>query len=145
MKPTATPAPTPTPTPKPTPTPTPKPTPAPGADLVGPTWRLSAITEKVPAFQGVVPEADRDKYTLVFAANGTFTAVADCNTVAGTWTAGAGGTLDLAVGPSTLVYCGDGSLSDLYILGLGNAVSYAVANGTLTITLRDQGTLVYGP
>ena len=92
----------------------------------------------------MVPEADRDKYTLVFAADGTFTAVADCNTVAGPGPPGPG-TLDLAVGPSTLVYCGDGSLSDLYILGLGNAVSYAVANGTLTITLRDQGTLVYGP
>ena len=36
-------------------------------------------------------------------------------------------------------------MSDLYILGLGNAASYAVANGTLTITLQDQGTLVYGP
>ena len=39
--------------------------------------------------------------------------------------------------------CGEGSFSDLYILGLSNAASYTVAGTTLTITLHDQGTLVY--
>jgi hypothetical protein len=41
------------------------------------------------------------------------------------------------------VACPDGSYSDLYILGLGNAKSYVVASGRLTITLDDGGTLAY--
>ena len=35
-------------------------TPASGT-LTGKTWQLTAITEKVPAFQGVVPEADQPR------------------------------------------------------------------------------------
>ena len=155
--PTATPAPTPKPTatqgtgasaqPTPTPTaqPTPTPTaqPSPGADLIGKTWRLTTITEKNPAFQGVVPTADQDKYTITFSAGGTFAATADCNQVAGTWTATSSGGLTITLGPSTAVGCEDGSLADLYVLGLSNAASYAVVGDQLTITLHDQGTLVY--
>jgi len=91
----------------------------------------------------VVPEADQDKYTVTFQANGSFSAQADCNAVNGSWSATSGGGLTMTVGPSSLAYCGEGSYSDLYILGLGNAASYVVANNGLTITLRDQGTLVY--
>ncbi len=148
-KPTPTPAPTPkptpAPTPKPTPAPTPKPTPAPG--LTGKAWQLTAITEKVPAFQGVVPADQQANYTIEFKTDGTFSAKADCNNVAGTYTtanaAAASGDLALAPGPTTLVACADGSYSDLYILALTNTASYAIANSQLTITLNDQGTLVY--
>ncbi len=34
-------------------------------------------------------------------------------------------------------------MSDLYILGLSNASTYAIASGELTITLVDGGTLTY--
>ena len=37
---------------------------APG--LTDKEWQLTAITEKVPAFQGVVPPADQGKYTITF-------------------------------------------------------------------------------
>ena len=43
----------------------------------------------------------------------------------------------------TTVACPDGSLADLFVLGLGNAASYAVASNQLTITLHDQGTLAF--
>jgi heat shock protein HslJ len=146
-KPTAapTPKPTPSPTPKPTPAPTPTPTPPPGSDLVGPTWRLTTITEVDPTFQGVVPVGERDKYTVTFSADGSFSATADCNQVRGTYTATAAGGLTITPGPSTIVACPEGSLSDLYVLGLSNASSYAIASGALTITLVDQGTLVFEP
>lgn len=162
-KPTAspTPKPTPTPTAKPTsapssgataapttaptatPAPTPAPTPTPGAGLTGKVWQLTAITERNPAFQGVVPADQQANYTIEFKTDGTFGAKADCNQVAGTYTATSSGGLTLAIGPTTMVACADGSLSDLYILGLGNAASYAIASDQLTITLVDQGTLVY--
>ena len=69
--------------------------------------------------------------------------MADCNTLLGTWTAGSGGTLTLQPGPSSLVICGDDSLSDLYIIGLNNVASYAIASKQLTLTTDDGGTLVY--
>ena len=93
--------------------------------------------------QGVVPVAERPRYTLSFAAGGTFSAVADCNTITGTWTAAAGGGLSLKLGASSIVVCGDGSYSDLYILALSNTASYAIASEGLTITLDDGGTLGY--
>jgi heat shock protein HslJ len=95
--------------------------------------------------QGVVPEAERSKYTASFAAGGRFSANADCNVVNGTWTATAGGGLTIVPGASTIVACSDGSLSDLYILALTNSASYAIAGGGLTITLADGGTLGYEP
>lgn len=139
------------PTTKPTAAPTAKPgasaTPGPVTGLVGKAWQLTAITEKNPAFQGVVPAADQPNYTITFAADATFSAKADCNTVSGTYTtadpAAASGDLAIVPGPTTTAACPSGSLSDLYVLGLANAASYAVADSQLTITLADQGTLTF--
>ena len=56
----------------------------------------------------------------------------------------ASGDLTITPGAATTAACGDGSYSDLYMLALTSSASYAVANGQLTITLHDGGTLVYG-
>jgi heat shock protein HslJ len=151
--------PTPKPTAKPTTAPTTKPSPAPTAKpgasattspatgLIGKAWQLTAITEKDPAFQGVVPDAQQSNYTITFAADATFSAKADCNTVSGTYTAAspaaASGDLAIVPGATTSAACPEGSLADLYVLGLSNAASYAIANSQLTITLADQGTLTF--
>ena len=150
---TATPKPTAPPTAKPTAAPTAKPTSAPGATpappagLLGKTWQLTAITEKTPAFQGVIPADQQANYTIAFKSDATFSAKADCNNAAGTYTTAdpnaASGDLTLAPGPTTLMACADGSYGDLYLVGLGNVASYAVANSQLTLTLADGGTLSY--
>ena len=114
-----------------------------GGDLTGKTWMLTAITEKVPAFQGVVPDADQANYTIEFKSDGTFAAKADCNQVSGTYTTTSAGGLTIVLGPSTMAACAPTSLAPQYVTGLGNAASYAVANGQLTITLKDEGTLVF--
>jgi heat shock protein HslJ len=144
-KPTSAPtaAPTAKPTAAPTAKPTAAPTPPPSGGLVGPTCMLTAVTLQDPAFQGVVPPADQGKYTVNFAADGTFSAQADCNQVVGIYTTTSSGGLTITPGPSTVVACEEGSYSDLYVLGLTNAASYAVAGNQLTITLQDGGTLVY--
>jgi heat shock protein HslJ len=114
-----------------------------GGDLTGKTWHLTAITEKIPAFQGVVPDADQANYTIEFKADGSFQAKADCNQVSGRYTTTASGGMTIALGPSTLVACPEGSLGTQYVTALGDAGSYAIANGQLTITLKDEGTLVF--
>jgi len=106
-------------------------------------WQLTAITSKVPDFVGQVPEANQPNYTIVFAADGTFSAKADCNTVKGSYVAGANGSLTLTPDPTTIVQCPEGSLSDLYLIALSKTASQAIANSQLTITLTDGGTLVY--
>jgi heat shock protein HslJ len=111
--------------------------------LNGKTWQLTAITELVPAFQGVVPAADQPNYTIEFKSDGTFQAKADCNTTSGAYTTTSSGGLTILPGPTTLVACPEGSLSPQYLAALANAASYAVANSQLTITLKDGGTLVY--
>jgi heat shock protein HslJ len=114
-----------------------------GGSLTGKTWQLTAITEKVPAFQGVVPAADQPNYTIEFKSDGTFTAKADCNQLAGTYTTSGSDGLTIVPGPMTLAACPEGSLSDVYVAALGKAATYAVANSQLTITLTDGGTLVF--
>ena len=141
--PTAAPTEAPTPAPTPTPTPTPSATPSPGADLVGTSWQLASFTTRDPAAGAEVPADQRAKYTVSFAAGGTFTATADCNGVTGTWTATAAGGLAIVPGPSTILPCEDGSYGDLYVLAISNSASYAIANDGLMVTLEDGGTLVY--
>jgi heat shock protein HslJ len=111
--------------------------------LTGKVWQLTAITEKTPAFQGVVPAADQANYTIEFKNGGTFDAKADCNMVSGTYTTTSSGGLTIVPGPSTLVACPEGSLGPQYVAGLAAAASYAIANNQLTITLTDGGTLVF--
>ncbi len=114
-----------------------------GGGLTGKTWQLTAITEKTPAFQGVVPAADQSKYTIVFNSDSTFNATADCNVVGGSYATSGSSSITITPGPSTLVFCGEGSLGDLYTHALSTATSYAIANDTLTLTLKDGGTLTF--
>jgi heat shock protein HslJ len=114
-----------------------------GGGLTGKTWQLTAITEKVPAFQGVVPAADQPNYTITFEPNGTFSAKADCNQLSGSYTTTGSNGLTIVPGPMTLAACPPESLSSQYVEALGKAATYEVASGQLTITLSDEGTLVY--
>jgi heat shock protein HslJ len=126
----------------------------PPAELLGKTWKLTAITETTPAFQGVVPEADQSKYTIEFQADGTFHAKADCNQISGTFEVHrggddpenpkfpvvGGGSGSILPGPSTLAACPPGSLADLFVLGLGNASGFGIDDNQLKIGIGGGGT-----
>lgn len=114
-----------------------------GSNLTGKTWQLTAITEQVPAFQGVVPEADQARYTIAFNADGTYNALADCNNLNGKYTTTGTGGLTIEPGAMTQMACPEGSMADMYVAALMSAESYVVASGQLTITTTAQGTLVF--
>ena len=114
-----------------------------GGGLTGKTWQLTGITEVVPAFQGVVPEADQANYTITFNTDGSYNAQADCNQLSGTYTTTGTGGISIELGPMTMAMCPEDSLSNQYVAGLGNAESYAIADGQLTITDATGGTLVF--
>ena len=112
-------------------------------DLTGKTWTLSAVTQDVPAFQGVIPPADQGKYTIEFRPDNTFSAKADCNTVQGTYYTGSGGSMTISPGPTTLVACPPGSLGSAYTAALATTRAYDVSNGTLSLILVRGGKLQF--
>ena len=113
------------------------------SSLTGKTWQLTALTHRVANGLGVVPEADQANYTIEFKSDGNYQAKADCNQTSGTYTTTSDGGLTIEPGPTTLVACPEGSLSDEYIQGLTNASGYVIVDGQLTIKLKDGWTLVF--
>jgi heat shock protein HslJ len=111
--------------------------------LTGRTWQLTAITEKTPAFQGVVPADQQANYTIEFKSDGTAAVKADCNSVAATYTTTSSGGITIVAGPSTLMACAASSMDAQYLAGLAAATSYKVDGSQLTLTLKDQGTLQF--
>ena len=115
-----------------------------GADgLTGKTWTLSAVTQDVPAFQGVIPPAEQGRYTIEFRPDNTFTAKADCNSVQGVYLAGEGGSMTITPGPTTLVACPPGSHGSAYTAALARTVSYVISSGQLSLTLSGGGKLQF--
>src|SRR5262245_60381384 len=96
--------------------------------LVGPTWEWTRLTETAPLAHVDVPDPAR--YTLTFADDGSFQAVADCNTVAGTYETDDDG-ITLTLGPSTLVACPDDSLGDRYVALLHTVTTFGVGGDEL--------------
>ena len=76
------------------------------SELTGMDWHLVSITEKTPAYQGVVPAEDQGRFTIQFGEDGSILAQADCNKVAGTYTTTNRGGLTITIGVSTLAACG---------------------------------------
>ena len=111
--------------------------------LVGRPWQLTAITEKVPAYQGVIAPEDQGKYVITFNADNTYNGTADCNKIAGTYKTSGRNGLTINPGISTLALCPEGSFGDLFVHGLTQAKTYEIANDTLTITLNDKGTMTF--
>ena len=97
----------------------------------------------VPAFQGVVPEADQANYTITFNTDGSYDAKADCNQLSGTYTTTGTGGITIELGPMTMAMCPEESLSNQFVAALANAESYAIADSQLTLTDATGGTLVF--
>ena len=110
--------------------------------LVDTHWRLAAFTEVTPAFQGVVPAEEQANYTIDFLANDAFAAKADCNLVAGAYTARRSN-LTITPGPTTMAFCGEESYGELYVHMLSRAATYEIRRDQLTITLRGGANLTF--
>lgn len=94
-------------------------------------------------FPGVGPVNQPGAYTVQFLEDGQVSAHADCNWVAGLWTAG-NGALDITITQTTLAACPEGSLEQTYVLALHEATAYAVDGFLLTIS-GPSGTMQFSP
>ena len=104
--------------------------------LTGNAWQWTGST-----MAGAETIADPTSYTVQFADDGTFAAKADCNQVSGEYTS-TGSAITITPGPSTLAMCAEGSLGDAFVAGLGQATTWTVVDGTLTLT-GSEGALTF--
>ena len=62
-----------------------------------------------------------ENYTLIFYPDGTFTGMADCNSISGTYSTENGFFVDVQT--STMAYCGENSLDTLYLSTLAEVAA----------------------
>jgi heat shock protein HslJ len=111
-------------------------------EVTGIQWQWAELTETEPASQSVVPNPEN--YVLVLNADGSANLKADCNQVQWTYTLEGTSLTFNTLGPSTLAYCGDDSLDQLFLgkLGMGGTVS--VENERLVLELNENaGRMVF--
>ena len=95
-------------------------------------WQWVGLQEAMPASQSAVPNPEN--YNIVFSADGTYQAKADCNLLSGGYVL-LGTQLTLTPGPSTLAQCGADSLYDMYAGLLGRVSGVGQRNGELVLVL----------
>ena len=109
-------------------------------ELVGPTWQINMIAKT----DGNITFNGPDRYTITFNPDGTANVRADCNNAIMGYTTGEDGSLTLTPGPMTLAACPPGSLDQIFLGGLSNAMSYRMEDGNLLIDmLYESGTMIF--
>jgi heat shock protein HslJ len=104
-------------------------------------WHWSGLIETMPAAQSVVP--DPENYTLLLQPDGVLHIKADCNMVGGSHTLEGDG-LTIALGPSTMAYCGEQSLDQQYLELLSKVDGYGIEDGQLVLRLQaDAGRMIF--
>jgi heat shock protein HslJ len=111
-------------------------------EITGIQWQWAELTETEPASQSVVP--DPENYVLVLDADGSANLTADCNQVKWTYTLEDSSlTFDTMV-PSTLAFCGDDSLDQLFLSKLGVGGTVSVEDERLVLELNENaGRMVF--
>ena len=110
--------------------------------ITGIQWQWAELTETEPASQSVVP--DPENYVLVLNDDGSANIQADCNQVQWTYMLDGTSLTFNTLGPSTLAFCGDDSLDQLFLskMGLGGTVS--VEDERLVLELNENaGRMVF--
>ena len=111
--------------------------------LVGVEWHWEQFQDTADISSFDVPEPDN--YRILFNEDGTANIKADCNIVSAEYTTDGSSSLTFTMGPTTLAFCGDESLDNIYLARLGEVVSYVISDGVLYMNLMaDAGNMVFG-
>jgi heat shock protein HslJ len=111
-------------------------------EFTGIQWQWAELTETEPASQSVVP--DPENYVLILGADGSASLKADCNQVLWTYTLEGSSLTFNTLGPSTLAFCGDDSLDQLYLEKLGMGGTASIEEGRMVLELNeDAGEMVF--
>lgn len=104
-------------------------------DLVNIAWQWSSLVEMLPAAQSVVP--DPEKYVVIFREDNTLNITADCNVASGTYEL-IGTQITIQLGPTTLAFCPEDSLSEVFLVLLGNAQGIGVKGDDLVLVVPEE-------
>jgi heat shock protein HslJ len=116
--------------------------PAAPQQLSGKVWQWTKTTYSDGKTIDVPTPAN---YTIEFLPNGQVAIKADCNNVAGTYTADASN-LTITLGPSTMAMCPPGSLDTEYLKELGEVAQYLIQGENLTLNFKmDSGGMTFTP
>lgn len=112
----------------------------PSQNITGAVWKWT--TSQFSDGKTTTP-SDPNQYLVEFLADGTVGIKADCNQVGGSYTLD-GNNLTIALGPSTLVACPEGSLDSEYLRQLGLVSSYFIKDGKLILEFKfDSGSMTF--
>ena len=104
-------------------------------------WQWASFTNPMEQFEVEMPE----NYSVTFNEDGTLNVMADCNNASGSYTVD-GSSLTIAMGPSTMAACPEGSRSDQFVQLMTGAAIYFFEDDTLFIDLMaDGGTMAFRP
>ena len=111
-------------------------------ELVGVQWHWEEFLDTAEINSFDVPNPN--DYKILFNEDGTANIKADCNNVLAEYTTD-GSSLTLTMGPTTMVFCGEESLDQIYLARLSAVVSYVIQDGILHLNLMaDAGNMVFG-
>jgi heat shock protein HslJ len=105
-----------------------------GKNVMDTTWQWASLVETEPASQSVVPNPEN--YTLILQTDGNLSIKADCNMVGGTYILD-GNALTIELGASTMAFCGEQSLDQLFLEMLNRVESYTIENDQLVLILEN--------
>lgn len=112
-------------------------------ELASGQWFWKKYLDSSDANSFTVPNPEQ--YTIIFNDNLTADIKADCNNILADVTTDGSSSLTLALGPTTMVFCGEESLDTEFVQGLENVVSYVIQDDQLHLNLQaDAGNMVFG-
>jgi heat shock protein HslJ len=112
-------------------------------ELVGRQWHWEAYQDTAEINSFDVPEPDN--YKIQFNGDGSANIQADCNSVLAEYSTNGSGSLTISLGPSTMAFCGDESLDQIFLARLGEVATYVIEDNMLYLNLQaDAGNMVFG-
>lgn len=76
-------------------------------------------------------------YSIVFRPDGSYSGMADCNVMGGTYEWDSGGKIMITPGPTTLAYCGEQSVDYEYVYMLSRVESWKLEDDWLILVTAD--------
>jgi len=104
--------------------------------LTDTVWQWIDVTDRTTGETLEIPNPEN--YILILREDGTFSGMADCNVIGGTYVIPEQGEIDFQLGVTTLAFCGEGSLDQQYLALLDGVVAGS-PNGEGGLGLETAG------
>ena len=105
-------------------------------ELINIVWQWVDMAQKTPAYQESI--SNPENYTITFFEDGTASIKADCNMVGATYEMD-NGSIAITLGPSTMAFCGEKSLDQLFLKSLAKVSKIGWSGKMIIMQFPDNG------